>query len=131
MDDATPQATRRARSGTERRQRSAAPARMRLTAAERAQLEERAERAGLTVGAYMRHQCLGEAGPRAVRRPPVERKALAQLLGQLGKVGGNVNQIARALNSDRQIMHDIPATLAEIRAAALAISRTLSGGKEP
>ena len=129
MDDATPKATRKARSGSEKRQR-ADMAWMRLTPEERARLDERAERAGMTVSAYMRHQCLGEAGPRAVRRPPVERAALSQLLGQLGKCGSNVNQIARALNSDREIIHDIPQTIAEIRAAALAISATLRG-KQP
>lgn len=127
MDSATPIPTRRTRSGSETRQRSAAPARMRLSVDERAQLEAAAERAGMTLGAYMRHQCLGTTGPRAVRRPPVERAALAQLLGQLGKVGGNLNQIARALNSEQGIPHDLAATLAEVREAALAISRTLRG----
>ena len=127
MHSATPTPERRPRSGSETRQRSAAPARMRLSADERAQLEAAAERAGMTLGAYMRHQCLGTSGPRAVRRPPVERAALAQLLGQLGKVGGNLNQIARALNSEQGIPHDLAATLAEVREAALAISRTLRG----
>jgi hypothetical protein len=41
------------------------------------------------------------AGPRAVRRPPVERKELARLLGHLGKVGSNINQLAYAYNRDR------------------------------
>lgn len=130
MDSSAPTPTRKARSGSERRQRTGHPAQMRVTPEERAQLEARAERTGMTVSAYMRHQCLGEAGPRAVRRPPVERAALARLLGQLGKCGSNVNQIARALNSDRELMHDIPQTLAEIRAAALAISATLRGKPE-
>lgn len=126
MDDATPKATRKTRSGSETRQRGET-AWLRLTPGERAQLDERAERAGMTVSAYMRHQCLGEAGPRAVRRPPVERAALAQLLGQLGKIGSNLNQIARALNTDRQVLHDIGGTVAEVREAALAISATLRG----
>ncbi|MDN3568717.1 plasmid mobilization relaxosome protein MobC [Paeniroseomonas aquatica] len=126
MDSAPSSPTRKARSGSEKRQR-ADLAWMRLTPAERAQLDELAERAGMTVSAYMRHQCLGSAGPRAVRRPPVERAALAQLLGQLGKVGSNVNQIARALNTDRPLAYDITTTLAEIREAALSISATLRG----
>jgi hypothetical protein len=41
---------------------------------------------------------LGSAGPRAVRRPPIERKELARLLGHLGKVGSNLNQLAHAYN---------------------------------
>lgn len=117
----------RSRSGSETRQRSSAPARMRLTVEERAQLEAAAERSGTTVGAFMRHQCLGTAGPRAVRRPPVERAALSQLLGQLGKCGSNLNQIARALNAGGDTPDDLALALADIRAAALAISRTLAG----
>ena len=126
MDEATTIATRKRRSGSQTRQRSLRPS-MACTPEERAQLEAAAERAGMTLSTYMRYQCLGAAGPRAVRRPPVERAALAQLLGQLGKVGSNVNQIARALNSDRQLAHDIAATLADIREAALSISATLRG----
>ena len=126
MDDATSTTTRKTRSGSQTRQRQKRPS-MACTDAERAQLEAAAERAGMTLSAYMRHQCLGDAGPRAVRRPPVERAALAQLLGQLGKVGSNLNQIARALNTDRQVLHDINGTVAEVREAALAISATLRG----
>jgi hypothetical protein len=47
----------------------------------------------------MRAAALGDAGPRAVRRPPIERKELARLLGHLGKVGSNLNQLAYAFNS--------------------------------
>lgn len=128
MDSASSPAPRKTRSGSQTRQRSLRPS-MACTPEEAAQLEAAAERAGMTVSAYMRHQCLGTAGPRAARRPPVERAALAQMLGQLGKVGGNLNQVARALNSDRQLPHDIAATLAEVREAALAISRLLGRGE--
>ena len=33
-----------------------------------------------------------------MRKPPIERKELARLLGWLGKLGSNVNQIARRFN---------------------------------
>jgi hypothetical protein len=143
MDSPALTPTRRPRkSGSQKRQRSHL-AGMFCTPEERAQLQQRAERAGLSVAAYMRHQCLGEAGPRAVKRPPVERQALAVLInqlgrsaGELGKCGSNVNQIARALNSDRESPHDIDDTLAELRAAmadirtaALAVSATLRGNQ--
>jgi hypothetical protein len=116
------------RSGSETRQRSLV-ARMRCTAGEYAQLEAAAERAGLTLGAFMRQQCLGTAGPRAVRRPPVERAALAQLLAQLGKCGSNLNQMARVLNSGGQETADIPAAIADFRAICAAIMRAL--GRDP
>lgn len=117
----------RTRSGSETRQRPKL-ALMRCTPDEHAQLEAAADRAGMTVSAFMRHQCLGTAGPRAVRRPPVERAALAQLLAQLGKCGSNLNQIARALNSDREVLHDVPETVADFREACATITRMLGRG---
>ncbi len=59
----------------------------------------KADKAGLAVGAFMRAAALGEGGPRAQRRPPIDHKALRQYLGQVGRLGNNINQIARALNS--------------------------------
>jgi hypothetical protein len=71
---------------------------IRCTEAEQQAIKAGAERAGLSVGAFLRALALGDAGPRAVRRPPIERKALARILGELGKVGSNVNQLARGFN---------------------------------
>lgn len=119
MTDDAPRPRRR-----ETRQRQLV-GRMRCTPAEYAQLEAAAERAGLTIGAFMRQQCLGSPGPRAVRRPPVERAALAQILGQLGKCGSNLNQIARALNAEGKAPADIPQAVAEFRAVCGEIMRTL------
>ncbi len=41
---------------------------------------------------------LGAPTLRQVRRPPVERRELARLLGEIGHVGANLNQIAHAAN---------------------------------
>ncbi len=71
---------------------------VRCTAQERAAIREAADKSGLAVGAYLRATALGSPGPRAVRRPPIERRELARLLGHLGKVGSNLNQLARAFN---------------------------------
>ena len=76
---------------------------VRCTAEERSKIDEAARQAGLSIGAYLRSLALGSAGPRAVRRPPIERKELARLLGHLGKVGSNLNQLAHAFNRDRRI----------------------------
>lgn len=72
---------------------------VRCTAGERALIDEAASRSGLAIGAYLRTLALGKAGPRARRRPPIERAELARLLGELGKIGSNLNQIAHAYNS--------------------------------
>lgn len=76
---------------------------VRCTAKERSKIDETARQAGLSIGAFLRALALGSAGPRAVRRPPIERKELARLLGHLGKVGSNLNQLAHAFNRDRSI----------------------------
>jgi hypothetical protein len=76
---------------------------VRCTAKERSMIDGAAAQAGLSIGAYLRALALGSAGPRAVRRPPVERKELARLLGHLGKVGSNINQLAHAFNRSGRV----------------------------
>jgi len=71
---------------------------VRCTYRERAAIRAAAEEAGLSVGAFLRALALGDPGPRAVRKPPVEFTVLTQLLGQIGKIGGNINQFAHGFN---------------------------------
>src|SRR6266851_117935 len=68
-----------------------------------AAIAAKADEAGLSKGAFLRAAGLGDAGPRAQRRPPADHVALRQILGQLGRVGNNLNQIARALNAKQQL----------------------------
>ena len=109
-------------SGTEKRQRTRLKA-IRLTPDELAAIEVAAERAGMTVGAYMRSVVLAAPVPRQSRRPPVERRALAQLLGQIGKLGSNVNQLAKYGNLGRLIedrhLAEAAADIAALRAAVM------------
>jgi hypothetical protein len=72
---------------------------IRFTPEERAIIDHKADRAGLTSGSYARQVILGAPAPRQVRRPPVERRELARLLGELGRVGNNLNQLARIANA--------------------------------
>ena len=103
--------------GSNQRQREKR-AMVRLTAAEAAELQERAARAGLSAGAYLRACALGESGPRSKRAPPVNRALLAEALAALNRVGNNLNQIAKQLNSgghpDRAAMADSRAELTAI-----------------
>jgi hypothetical protein len=71
---------------------------IRLSPEERAAIDQAADRSGLTPGSYARQVLLGAPVPRQVRRPPVERRELARLLGEIGHVGSNLNQIARLAN---------------------------------
>lgn len=115
---------RRTRSGSERRQREKV-VRARLTIDEAAQLDAAASAAGMTPSAFIRHQAIGTAGPRTVRRPPIERVALAKVLAQLGKCGSNLNQIARHLNTEGDIPHGIPDAIKEFRSVCSEIVQML------
>lgn len=48
---------------------------------------------------YMRMQTLDIPPPRAARKPAINREMTARVLAELGKIGSNVNQIARSLNA--------------------------------
>jgi uncharacterized protein (DUF1778 family) len=85
-------------SGTEKRARTSHLT-IRLTPEERAAIDDAADRAGLTSGSYARQAVMGAPVLRQVRRPPVERRELARLLGEVGKIGSNLNQLARAANT--------------------------------
>jgi hypothetical protein len=89
-------------SGSDKRQRDETVT-VRLTKDERSALEELSSRSGMAAGAFMRAAAFGDAGPRAQRRPPADHQALRQLLGECGRVGNNLNQIARSLNIGDQI----------------------------
>jgi hypothetical protein len=98
---------------------------VRCTAVERAAIKAVADKAGLSVGAFLRAAALGDAGPRSVRRPPIERKELARLLGHLGKVGSNLNQLAHAFNSRGRVpglaeLNDIRSYVGQMRDALMA-----------
>lgn len=86
-------------SGSETRQRTYAVA-VRLNGAERTALIDRADRVGISISAYIRQQVLDVAPPRQRPRPAVEVEKLSLLLGQIGKIGSNLNQIAARLNAN-------------------------------
>jgi hypothetical protein len=116
------------RSGSDTRQRAGIVT-FRATAGERAELTLAADRAGLSVGSYVRGRALTVPTTRAVRRPTVERAALSQILAQLGKCGSNLNQIARALNAGGEERSDLRSAVAEFRAACAAVMQAM--GKRP
>lgn len=83
--------------GSDKRQRTE-QVKTRLTPDELSDLAARADKAGLTTGAFLRAAAFGSPGVRAQRRLPVDATLLRQVLGHLGRVGNNLNQIARHLN---------------------------------
>jgi hypothetical protein len=102
---------------------------VRFTADERAVLESKANAAGLSPSAYVRATALGSAGPRAVRRPPIERTALVALLAKVGRIGGNLYQLSRAANFGNPIVtRAVAALVIDLRALTNEI-RTALGRK--
>ena len=89
---------------------------VRLTPEEKAAFLARADKSGMASGAFARAALTGSAGPRAQKKVPADAVALRQVLGQLGKVGSNLNQTARYLHtggSPTTVLPDIREALAE------------------
>lgn len=115
-----------AMSTSDRRQRS--PLVVQLAPEERAQVAAAAQALGLSLSGYARQTLLGQPTPRTQKAaPPADVQALARLLGQLGKVGGNLNQLARTVNQGQSVPADeLGAALAEVRAAAERVRQALT-----
>ena len=90
----------RKKSGSETRQRNKV-LQVRLSDSEFAEIEEMADRAELAPASYARSILLDTPAPRAKRRPAVDTVQVAKLLGEVGKIGSNINQIAHQLNAGK------------------------------
>jgi Bacterial mobilisation protein (MobC) len=121
MDKPLSHRPKKSGSGTRRKQNVMT---FRVTAAERAELETLATDAGLTPGSYIRESLLKSPQTRRRRRPLADMAALPRLLGEINRVGGNVNQIARAINLGNTPLasqiQDVLGTHQEILAAVRA-----------
>ena len=87
--------------GTEKRQRNKITP-IRWASDEFNAVAAKADKAGLTFGAFIRALGLGDAGVRARRSRPVNHQILAKVSGLHGKYGNNMNQIAYKLNANAQ-----------------------------
>lgn len=72
---------------------------VRLTPEENAQLISIADSLGVSKAGYVKSAVFGRPIPKKSRRPKAAEADLRQLLGLLGKLGSNANQIARLCNS--------------------------------
>ena len=100
---------------------------VRLTPDESAAIEAKAHTTGLSLSGYARQTLLGEPTQRTRRaKPSPDVQALAILLGQLGKAGSNLNQLARLGNRGQPIpLPELMETLAAVRAAAEKVRQAL------
>lgn len=116
-------------SGSEKRQRDKV-LRIRCLQEEFKAIVAKADKAGFSTGAFARACLLDDPGPRAQRRPPADHKALRQILGHVGRIGNNINQIARALNAQETAsLEDLPEALTAYLDIRKAIFEAL--GKNP
>ncbi len=90
----------RRRSGSEVRVRRATVG-VRLTPEERSHLDTLAAAAGISAAAYLRRAGLGGRIP-VCRSSIRDADALRAVVGALGRIGHNLNQIARGVDIDRQ-----------------------------
>ncbi len=88
------------------------PFSIRLSEIERIEVERRSRAAGLSIAGYFKSAALNQR-PRKFRHPQVDRKELARLLGQLGRVGNNLNQLARTLNTEGSV--EIPELIVALK----------------
>lgn len=100
---------------------------IRLTEDEFQILETIEREQGIRKATYAKSCTFGRPVPKASRRPKADEVVLRQLLGQLGKLGSNANQIAKLCNSGTitdqreaiETLHVIKASMIDIRAQLL------------
>ena len=99
---------------------------VRVTRAELAALTARARASRLSLSRYLVEAGLG--GPEPPPDPAL-RQERARALFHLRKVGVNLNQLARRLNSGGPVAsHQVAATLAAVEAAAAELRRSYREG---
>lgn len=107
------------------------PLSVRLTDEERAELERRAERSGLTLGGYFKSAVFNTPPPPQSRRPPADRAELGKLLVAIGRIGNNVNQLAKVANAGSwPEAKDLEKARADIRWIRQALMKALGIEKD-
>ena len=94
----------------------------RCTCAEKAQLRDKAKLAGVPVAQLLR-EAMGHANPRRRKEPPHIDPALVLAVG---RVGGNLNQIARWLNRAAKAGHVAEIDALKVAAQLIVIERQLA-----
>jgi hypothetical protein len=93
---------------------------------ERKRIVADAKQAGMTMGSYIRSRLLDAPETKTVYRRTLTKRLMTKLIGEMGRVGNNMNQIAWKLNSgmvvtplDRQQHEEGIRALKEMRAALI------------
>lgn len=102
--------------------------RVRFTEEEFERLKASADNAGLDLSAMARGQILGTPPPTRARRRSVDHQALGRVLAELGRIGGNLNQMAKVANlvGDLTSLHNAQAMTAELVAIRELVREALN-----
>ncbi|WP_140763086.1 plasmid mobilization protein [Mesorhizobium sp. B2-1-8] len=101
-------------------------AHIRFSDDEMSAVEGAAERAGLSVSRFMRSLSLEGAGVRPFMSRQ-DRAIIGMLVEDMRAVGGNLNQIARALNASRSVAgSDLTGAIDDARAIAITVAAELA-----
>ena len=113
------------------RLRSPRQVNIRVTVEEMAHLDAIAQERGVSKAGYVKSRVFGRPIPKASKRPKATEADLSQLLGFLGKLGSNANQIARLCNrgtlADQQAADALQGIRAELAVMRTALLKTLEG----
>lgn len=117
---------KRKRSGTEKRQRGVLNT-FRSSKEERDEMHANAAAAGLSFGSFMRSLGVIHPRTRAVHRPSPDTQLIAQLMAQVGRIGGNLAQFLKLANRGEIILdrNDLTAAVNEARAFIAAAQKAL------
>ncbi|WP_095444216.1 plasmid mobilization protein [Ochrobactrum quorumnocens] len=101
---------------------------IRMTPAERQRLSSLCEQSALNASEFIKRATLSSELT-IISSNHVDREITAKFLGELGRIGNNINQIARVLNSSKNSACNFEATpfLEELRALRAAII-SVNGG---
>ena len=95
------------------------------------QIKDDADLIQITAGAYVRKVVFNAPVPRQSKRPSIEIQKLAHLLGQIHKIGCNINQIAKAANSNISYdQNDLSEELEMLKDVCLDIKKALKVKKK-
>lgn len=96
---------------------------LRTTEEDKQKMIELADEAGMNITDFIKSCTLGKE-PRIKKANP-DREILIRLLAELGKVGSNVNQIAKVMNTEKKTFYTV-AVREDLIASVLATIQTVS-----
>ena len=71
----------------------------RMLPKEKAEFDRRCQEAGVSKADYFRQKCLDDKPLRKKKNPHPNTQLLAKTLGHIGKIGSNINQVAKNANT--------------------------------